>query len=156
MFNHEPNGYQCPYCILASGNETDLNKQSDIVFQDDEVIAYVSPKWWPNNPGNVIVIPRQHVENIYDISDELFQAINATAKKVALAMKQAYQCHGISFRQHNEPAGGQDIWHFHAHILPRWKGDDLYINHKNARFVSEEERKPYVEKLRNIFQSSLA
>lgn len=41
-------------------------------------------------------------------------------------MKQAFGCDGVSTRQHNEPAGDQDVWHFHLHVFPRWTGDDLY------------------------------
>jgi len=41
-------------------------------------------------------------------------------------MKQAWKCDGVSTRQHNEPAGNQDVWHYHMHVFPRWDNDDLY------------------------------
>ena len=113
MFNHEPKNYNCPLCVITQGKEVELTKREDVIFEDKEVVAYISPKWWVNNPGNVIVIPRKHVENIYDISDELLCKIQAVGKKVATAIKETYGCDGVSLRQHNEPAGGQDIWHFH-------------------------------------------
>jgi histidine triad (HIT) family protein len=137
--------------VVASGEETDLNKRSDIVFENNDVVAYISPKWWVNNPGNVMVIPKRHVENVYDISDELLSKVYMVGKQSALAMKETYKCDGTSFRQHNEPAGNQDVWHFHLHVFPRYKDDDLYLNHKNKRFVDEEERAPYAEKLRSYF-----
>jgi histidine triad (HIT) family protein len=65
MFSHAPKDYQCPLCIFVSGGETDFNKKSDIFFENENVVSFVSPKWWKNNPGNAIVIPRQHVENIF-------------------------------------------------------------------------------------------
>src|SRR3989338_1656671 len=148
MYNHEPKEYDCPLCRVAQWEETELNKRSDVVFEDDFVIAYISPKWWVNNPGNVMVIPKEHVENVYDISEELLSKIYSVGKKVALAMKEKYQCDGTSFRQHNEPAGDQEIWHFHMHVFPRWRDDLLYGNHKNSRYVNEAERLPYAEKLR--------
>lgn len=40
-------------------------------------------------------------------------------------MKAAYGCDGVSTRQHNEPAGDQDVWHYHLHVVPRWHGDAL-------------------------------
>lgn len=151
MFNHEPKEYTCPMCVLAKGGETDLNKQTDIVYEDGDVIALVSPKWWVKNPGNILIIPREHVENIYDISDELLSKIQCLGKKVALGIKEAYKSDGTSFRQHNEPAGGQNVWHYHLHVFPRWEGDDLYQNHDIKNFVSAEERNIYAVKLRAYF-----
>lgn len=151
MYNHEPQDFECPLCAVARGEETDINARTDVVYETDTVVAYVSPKWWINNPGNIMVIPREHVENIYDISIELLCDINAVGKEIALAVKEVYECDGISFRQHNEPAGNQDMWHFHLHVFPRWKDDELYQNHNNSRFVTQEERLPYAEKLRGYF-----
>jgi len=152
MYNHEPKNYEYPLCKFVKGEETELNKRSDIVFEDDTVVVYISPKWWINNPGNVIIIPREHSENVYDISETLLSALYVAGKKVALAMKERYGCEGIAFRQHNEPAGNQDVWHFHLHVFPRWENDALYMNHENARYVRSEERLPYAEKLREYFK----
>ena len=153
MFNHEPEGYKCPLCVFTKGEETELNKKTDIVFEDEEMIAYTSPKWWPNNPGNIVIVPRKHIENIYDIPDELLSKINILGKKVGIGIRETYGCDGISYRQHNEPAGNQDLWHFHLHVFPRWNGDDLYLNYNNGRYNIEEERRPYAKKLRDWFNS---
>lgn len=63
-------------------------------------------------------------------------------------MKQVYECDGTSIRQHNEPAGGQDMWHYHMHVFPRYTDDDLY--HAKARLTTPSERRPYAEKLRSV------
>ena len=107
MDNHAPADYQCPFCQFAQGGDTAYNTRGDIVYQDDEVMAFVSPRWWPNNPGNVIVIPRSHVENLYGMPDELLARISVIGKRLAVAMKEAYGCDGTSTRQHNEPGGDQ-------------------------------------------------
>ncbi len=151
MYNHEPADYQCPYCGLIEGKETEYNSKRDIVWEDEEVLAFISPKWWVNNPGNVIIVPKKHVENIYDIEDDLLSKIQVVAKRIALAMKETYECDGTSTRQHNEPAGNQAIWHYHFHVLPRWKDDDLYLNHLNKDFVSLERREVYAGKLKTYF-----
>jgi histidine triad (HIT) family protein len=41
-------------------------------------------------------------------------------------MKAIYSCHGVSTRQHNEPAGNQGVWHYHLHVTPRYNGDGFY------------------------------
>jgi len=121
-------------------------------LENDEVLAFISPKWWVNNPGNVIIVPKQHVENVYDISDDLLAKVQVVAKKVAIAMKEVYACDGVSMRQHNEPAGNQDTWHYHLHIFPRWHDDNLYVNHLNKKFVPVEEREVYAQKLISYFE----
>lgn len=151
MFNHEPEKYDCPFCNFVAGKETELNSKADVIYEDSKILAFVAPKWWVNNPGNVIVIPKLHVENIYDIEDELLGEIQIVGKQVALAMKKGYMCDGVSFRQHNEPDGSQDVWHFHLHVFPRWKDDELYERHKDKRMVPAEERSTYAEKLRPYF-----
>jgi histidine triad (HIT) family protein len=96
----------------------------------------------------VIVIPNTHAENLHDIADEDLRAVTATTKRIALALKQAYGCDGISTRQHNEPAGNQDVWHLHVHVFPRWQGDALYERHHEARWAKPAERSLYAKNLR--------
>lgn len=153
MFNHQPVGEPCPLCSFIGGKETDFNKRSDIVFENDQVLAFISPKWWKNNPGHVMVIPKIHFENIYDIADEYLSAVHIVVKQIAIALKEAYECDGTSIRQHNEPAGYQDMWHYHVHVFPRYGNDELYKRHDESRFVSAEERKPYADKLKAYFAS---
>lgn len=153
MYNHEPTSYICPICNLVNGNESEYNKKSDIVYQDENTIALINPKWWINNPGHVIVTTLKHYENIYDIPDHLLGFVNITAKKIALAMKATYHCAGVSTRQHNEPAADQSLWHYHMHVFPRYPDDNLYLNTNQKRYVTAEERIPYATKLRNYFVS---
>jgi len=152
MYNHKPNDYQCPLCIFSAGGETEYNKRGDIVYEDEEMMAYISPKWWPHNPGNVMIIPKQHFENVYDLPDELLGKLYILGKKIMLGIKETYDCEGTSLRQHNEPAGGQNVWHFHLHIFPRHVRDNLYQDTDKSRYITEEERKPYAEKLKKYFQ----
>ncbi len=149
MYNHEPDGYICPFCLFISGQESVYNKRSDIVFENASVIAFISPRWWVNNPGNVLVIPRKHIEHIYDIDPTTLAEVNVTGKAIAVAMKDAYKCDGTLFRQHNEPGGSQEVWHFHLHVFPRYTNDEFYQNHDRYRTVNEAERLPYAEKLRS-------
>ena len=47
-------------------------------------------------------------------------------RRIVIGLKEAFACDGTSTRQHNEPAGNQDLWHLHVHVFPRYDGDDLY------------------------------
>ena len=120
----------------------------DVVWRDERTTAFISPRWWPKNHGHVLVIPNEHVENLYAIDDDLLGAVYATAKRIAIGLKEAYRCDGTSTRQHNEPAGDQDVWHVHVHVFPRYPGDRLYQRHEELRWATPAERAPYAAKLR--------
>jgi histidine triad (HIT) family protein len=148
--SHAPPGYDCPFCRLLRGVDTPLNCLDDIVYRDEETTALVAPKWWAANHGHALVIPNLHVENIYAIDDTLLCAVSSTVKRVAIALKEAYVCDGVSTRQHNEPGGNQDVWHLHVHVFPRYFGDRLYQRHEETTWTTPAERAPYAAKLRAV------
>jgi histidine triad (HIT) family protein len=149
VLSHQPADYQCPFCRLAAELDNDGNwsKQTDVIWHDRLVTAFINVAFWPANAGPVLVIPNEHYENVYSVPDEVLAAVQVVGKRIALAMKVAYGCDGTSFRQHNEPAGNQDVWHYHLHVFPRYHGDELYRRKK--RPTTPAERAPYAEKLRS-------
>ena len=151
MHNHEPEGYVCPFCLITAGvwNEHVLAKPADIIYRDSCVTSFIACDWWPDNPGHVLIIPNRHFENIYDLPAELAGQIHRVAREVAIAFKEVYRCDGVSMRQHNEPAGNQDVWHYHLHVFPRYKGDNLYKSDK--RRTQPAERVEYAARLREYF-----
>lgn len=155
MYNHAPKEYVCPLCQIAKGEETEKGRQEeDVIFRDKFITCFIAGKWWRSNPGHVIIIPNQHIENIYDMPEDTGHKIFDFSKKVAIALKEVYLCDGTSTRQHNEPAGNQDVFHYHLHVYPRYKDDNLYINHKDTYWPTEEEKLPYSKKLKAYFSKS--
>jgi histidine triad (HIT) family protein len=153
MYNHAPENYICPLCQIAKGEPTTIGSQEESVFYRDEFItAFIAGKWWRSNPGHVIVMPTSHIENLYDIPDDIGHKIFDLSKRIALALKETYKCDGVSTKQHNEPAGNQEVWHYHLHVLPRYEGDNHYINDKNTYWPTTEEKQPYADKLRDYFK----
>jgi len=152
MYNHAPAEYDCPFCHIAKREPTQKGpSEPGIIFQTPDVTAFIAGKWWRSNPGHVVIIPNTHIENLYDMPEALGHAIFDASKKVAIALKEVYQCDGTSTRQHNEPAGNQDAFHFHLHVFPRYTGDNLYLNQNDNYWASLEEQKPYADKLRSYF-----
>ncbi|MEI7580132.1 MAG: HIT family protein [bacterium] len=158
MFNHAPADYQCPFCAVIKGEEEKkfpYTRQADVIYRDEFIIAFVASHGWPNNKGHVLIVPKVHVENIYDISTGDFERVNDFVRYLTIVMKKAYDCQGITIRQHNEPAGGQDVFHYHTHVIPRYENDNFYAT---EIVMSEPEiRKEYAEKLRlnireNVYQ----
>lgn len=151
MHNHEPVGYDCSLCQLVRGedNPDPWTKQSDVFYRDDDLIAWINPRWWGSIEGNAVVVPNSHFENIFDLPDGLAGPIHSLTRNVAIAMMETYGCAGISTRQHNGPAGNQDVWHYHVHVFPRYDRTDLYG--RKAQIVTPERRSPYTARLRSWF-----
>jgi len=133
LISHEPAGYRCPLCGIQRGVYDEHNQPSDIVGGNTLAYARISPTWWPGNPGAALVIPKAHHENLYDLPDVVGHAVWDLTRNVATAMRAAYPCEGISTRQHNEPAGNQDVWDLHVHVFPRHRDDDLYVRNREGR-----------------------
>ena len=125
---YAPPNYDCPFCRIARsdfGGSVIGGAEADVLRTSD-VTAFIGSHWWPRNERSVIVIPNAHFESIFDLPAEAAAQIHAVAQRVAAAMTSVYRCEGISTRQDNGPVGGQDVWHYHLHVLPRWHNDRLY------------------------------
>ncbi len=127
MHNHARVGYRCPFCRNIQTGESD--RPLEILRRYDRVWVKMNPRWWPGNEGGALVIPVLHYENVYDLPPDLGSDLQQAIRDTALTMKAAFACDGVSTRQHNEPAGSQDVWHYHVHVFPRYDGDDLYGSH---------------------------
>jgi len=150
MYNHAPVDYQNPFAKIVAGDFAAVVIDADEVFyQDDVATAFISSKCWPGNEGNVLIIPSEVYENLYDIPDEVLAHIHVLSKQIAIAMRATYGCDGVSVRQHNEPAGNQEVWHYHLHVFPRYNGDQLYQRHDEKTDSTPTDRKKYAALLRD-------
>lgn len=153
MYNHAHNNYLCPFCSIRDGIEGDYpyTKQQDIFYKDEYILAFIASHWWPTNKGHIIIIPNEHTENIYDISEDLLAKIHIFSKKVSIALKECYHCDGITLRQNNEESGDQDVWHYHLHIFPRYIGDSIDQSN-NLKYLSDpQDRIYYAQLLKTYF-----
>jgi histidine triad (HIT) family protein len=153
---HAPPDYDCPFCRVVRGEDLagPYTRQSDIVLRTHHATAFVSARWWSGNAGHVLVIPNPHIENLYALEPPLLGEVHATVRQIAIALRSAYDCEGVSTRQHNEPASHQEVWHFHCHVFPRYTGDQLYERSNDYRWTTPEERAPYAEKLRQWLRAN--
>jgi histidine triad (HIT) family protein len=89
-------------------------------------MAFISAHQWTKYRDYVLIIPNQYFENLYELPDEVGGKIHSLSRRSVLAKKAVYRCDGVSTRQHNEPAGNQDVWHYHLHVFSRYEQDNLY------------------------------
>jgi histidine triad (HIT) family protein len=90
------------------------------IYETDHVLAFMDIM--PRGDGHALVIPKAKARNILDIGpDALFEVMKAV-QVVARASKQAFDADGVTVQQFNESAGGQVVFHFHVHVIPRFEG----------------------------------
>jgi histidine triad (HIT) family protein len=110
----------CIFCAIVQGRAL-----AETIFEDEETLAFMDIN--PANPGHTLVIPKRHVRDVYELDEETAAAVMKATVKVTRAIKRALQPNGMNLVQSNERAGGQDVFHFHMHIIPRWYGDGLRL-----------------------------
>jgi len=150
MHNHAPADYVCPICLGVEGVENDhtLIRASDIVYRDDTVMVFIASYFIGKNDGHLIVVPLQHFENLYDLPDKVGAHLFQVARKMAITMRQAYDCQGVMTQQNNEPASGQHAFHYHLHLFPRYENDNIFEHMNSKRETTPKERLPFAEKIR--------
>ena len=90
------------------------------VYEDDETLAFMDIM--PRSPGHCLVIPKEACRNMLDASSQALTATHASVQKISRAAMQAFEADGITIQQFNEPAAGQEVYHYHVHIIPRKEG----------------------------------
>lgn len=97
------------------------------VYEDEVVLSFMDIM--PRSPGHLLVIPKAPARNLLDIAPDDLSALIRRVQLVALAAKKALGAEGITLQQFSEAAGGQEVFHLHFHILPRWEGIKLAPPH---------------------------
>lgn len=111
----------CIFCKIISGDIPSFK-----LYEDDGTYAFMDIN--PANDGHALVIPKEHATDVHAISAEAISRTVVTAKKIAAAVEKTLSPSGINLVQCNGEAAGQSVFHFHMHVLPRRKGDDLKMN----------------------------
>jgi histidine triad (HIT) family protein len=125
-------GRACPFCSYAEGRFD----RSLIVFDDHDILVVPSYLQKPMHEGHFLVATRAHIPTLYDLPAALAGPLLQTVAHTARCVKEAFRADGISVRQNNEPAGGQDVFHIHFHVVPRFDGDQF----EAATYAPVEER----------------
>lgn len=120
----------CIFCKIVGGEVP-----SATVYEDENFKAILDIS--PAAKGHVIIIPRNHAENIYELSNEDTQKVLLVASKIAKVMKEVLQCDGLNILQNNGEAAGQSVFHFHIHLIPRFPNDDVKITWKPGKYEED-------------------
>ena len=116
---------------------------ADFVYENDKIVAFMDLH--PCNPGHVLVVPKEHHEDLLDTPDEVLADIMSRTKKIAPAVVKAVGAEGFNSVFNTKKAAGQVIFHTHMHIIPRFTDDGL--KHWPEKETTAEKLKEQAEKI---------
>jgi histidine triad (HIT) family protein len=126
----------CAFCRIVR-----RQRPAYVITEDDHIIVFLSKE---NHP---LVVPKQHIPNIYTLDETTGAHLMKVAVQVARAVKAGLQCEGVYLTQANEAAAGQDVFHLHLHIYPRWQAVAFETQQMSDQ-VTEEDKQVTLQKLR--------
>ena len=109
-------GPDCVFCKIRDGQIPSVR-----IHGDERTLAFMDIN--PLNRGHCLVVTRRHAATLFDAEEADLAAAIASAKRVALAIRQALAPDGLNMLQANGAAAFQSVPHFHLHLIPRWTGD---------------------------------
>jgi len=126
----------CIFCKIANGEIP-----SACIYENKEfrVVLDVGPA----SRGHVLILTKEHYDNIFEIDAETAGKLFSLASVVARAMKKTLHCDGMNLLQNNGTIAGQTVFHFHLHLIPRYEGDHIQITWPQGE-ISEEEKQELV------------
>lgn len=130
----------CIFCKIAAGEIP-----STTIYEDDDFKVILDIE--PASKGHALILAKDHYANLYELSDELASKALLVAKKVITVMTDVLGCDGYNVLQNNGEVAGQTVFHFHIHLIPRYKDDNVNIKWQPGT-LSEELKKEILEKLK--------
>ena len=131
----------CPFCLIAQGD----GDQRQVVLEDRQTIAFLDHR--PLFPGHVLLIPREHIETLVDLPDEVLPEFFSNARLLAQAMEEGLGAEGSFVAINNRVS--QSVPHLHVHVAPRRRKDGLRgFFWPRRKYESDEEAEQVAARLR--------
>ena len=110
----------CIFCKLANGDIP-----TRVIYEDDMFTVIMDNA--PATKGHALILPKNHYANIYELPEDIAAAAFCLAKRLATKMTAILGCDGFNIVQNNGETAGQTIFHFHMHLIPRYRDDNQRI-----------------------------
>jgi len=111
---------ECIFCRIVRGR-----MRAAVVSETPDLLAIMD--LYPATPGHLLVLPKDHIEDIHSMPEDLGARLMARTIALAKAVRRALSPAGINLIQANGAAAGQTVPHFHLHLVPRYPGDDVEL-----------------------------
>jgi histidine triad (HIT) family protein len=130
---------ECAFCNIVA-----RKTEAEIVFENENIISFLDIR--PVNFGHTLVIPKKHYEDFLSLPPEELADLSKKTQTIAEAVKHSLKADGFNIIVNHGAAAGQTIFHFHFHIIPRFRNDFRF----KPAFKSYESgsKKNYADKIR--------
>jgi histidine triad (HIT) family protein len=124
---------ECVICKIVAGVA-----EASVVYEDDRVLAFLDIA--PLTDGHTLVVPKEHYENVFDIPPDMLAHLTTVAQEVALRIRTELRVPSVNLINSSGSEAGQDVFHFHLHVVPRRTHAEIRIspNPKRGRPSREE------------------
>ena len=122
----------CIFCKLANGVFP-----TNSIYEDEDFNVILDAS--PATKGHALILPKEHYDNVYEMPDALLEKTIKLAKKIIQKETDVLGCDGYNIVQNNGEAAGQTVFHFHMHLIPRYKEKNMpMVTWKPNEFPEEE------------------
>lgn len=121
----------CIFCKIIGGEIP-----SNTIYEDDEFKVILDAS--PASKGHALILPKEHYADIYEIDEKTAGHAMQLAKKLAKHMTDVLKCDGFNIVQNNHEIAGQTVFHFHMHLIPRYKEDNVGITWKPGELTDKD------------------
>jgi histidine triad (HIT) family protein len=126
----------------------DRELPADIVYEDDTVLAFLDVH--PIRKGHTLIIPKHPYVDIYDIDPVLFGHMAQVAQQIARTLMRTMKSNGINIHMNNGEAAGQDVFHAHMHVIPRFTRDEAFEISRHETYENGEAARVAAELRRDL------
>lgn len=116
----------CIFCQIVEGTIP-----SEKIYEDEHVVAFMDVM--PVTEGHVLLIPKNHRENLYEMTEDEASNLFSVAPKLANLLKETFTPAGMNLLQNNGAPAGQAVFHFHMHFIPRYDETDGFRSDWNPK-----------------------
>ena len=132
----------CIFCKILDGELSSVK-----LYEDDKILILMDIQ--PINNGHLLIIPKKHAQLITELDDELVSHMFKFAQKMNVAVRNSgLKCEGVNFFLADGESAGQEVFHVHVHVFPRFKGDGF-----GFKFPEDYENKPSGEELKRVAET---
>ena len=136
----------CIFCKILKGDIP-----SFCVFEDESFKVILDR--FPASRGHVLILPKEHYQDLFELPDEIGSKLYPLAKKLAVAIKKAVGAEGINIIQNNGESAGQSVFHFHMHLIPRFKEDHIILNKTSHQDTTLETLEEVAEQIKKYLEA---
>ncbi len=110
----------CIFCDLIRGAA-----EVSVCYEDARALAFMDIQ--PVNAGHVLIVPKEHYETLHDVPREVAMHLFDVAMRIAPVIRTIARADDMNIVVNSGPAAGQNIFHYHVHLIPRTAGDGFDI-----------------------------